>query len=927
MKKKVFISLLALFVITAFTYLYVLPSIVSNQKIQNFISEKIEQTTGAEIIIDTPILKTSLRPTVSFSIKNLTIKKENKDIFSLKNLDTNISFSKLYKKTITINKLGLEALYTNIDELLALFPADESKQKQSTQPSLPINIDALNANLFINNCQILASLNTDTKFSLIGKDLHIENKRNPKYVKFDIETNIVKDNQKIKLSLNDNNKFYIKDKKLFIEECPLSINDSKITIRSIASEEKFTISLFSKDFNIADGVSLLESNIFIPNGKELLAETQNIKGAADFYINLNTKGLRGEIDVKNANLNLKSLANMPVKVEQGSIKITPELVTLENFSGFYANKRENHLSLEGTVKDYLKTVDTELVISTIMTDDFTRNYLSKVTGCLITMTGDKPAGTRIEVYSKNTDIDIVYMAKLAAGNDILIEGASLSPTDYDRAIKADMHLKNNILNIESINYYIAQELNKDSKVKPILTLHGNVDIANNSNILDLGFKIPKPLPSEFLNVLIGQKIFRKGTISGELEYDNNGKYPILEGNLVANKVVIPSQRLFIRNGSFNTDNKNLNISSDGKFRRSEYKFTGTIANNMLFPIVIKNLQLDLEHIDIEKLLASFVAEPAQNTNEEKAQEEFLNTADNQAQEDESDTAALVFTPNMLIIERAALNLKSGKFKEILFGNLQATASLDKNGNLKVDSNKFDFAEGISSAKVRCDLSKPTFWVRLGAKDINSDIMATALMNLKREITGKASGLIILETDSSLKLNGEMKFAINNGTIEKVGLVEYALNFVSIFRNPMAMLSPTLVFDIVNVPEGKFDKINGDILIKDNIIKRIKIESTAPQLATLIMGRFDLETRDASLRIYTKFANKNKGITGVLRKLSLNSLANRVSFGSSSVENYYSAELEMLPSLEADEKDCQVYLTTVDGDVERNNFLSSLKKIK
>ena len=36
---------------------------------------------------------------------------------------------------------------------------------------------------------------------------------------------------------------------------------------------------------------------------------------------------------------------------------------------------------------------------------------------------------------------------------------------------------------------------------------------------------------------------------------------------------------------------------------------------------------------------------------------------------------------------------------------------------------------------------------------------------------------------------------------------------------------------------------------------------------------------------------------------------------------------MLPPLDADEKDCQVYLTTVDGDVERNNFLSSLNRIK
>ena len=925
MKKKIFVSLAIILAFILTSYLFILPKLVANQAFLDLIISKIEKSTGVQLKIDTLSLKTSIKPVISFSIEELSMTKDEMEILAIKDFHTKLSLTKIFKPTITINTFGVESFFSDVDKLLSLMPQQNTNPNKS-QKSF-VNIDALNGDFYINNCIILASINPETKIEVSGKNLAIDKNRNPKFVKFDIETLLTKGDEKIKITINDNDKFYIKDKKLFIRECPLTINNSKITIRSIASDEKFTVSLSSKDFNLADGVALLTSNIFIPNGKELLAETTHIKGNIDFYLKMNKNGLKGEIKVKPSSLNLKSLASMPININKGIIKISPELIELEDFSGYYANNKKNKLSIEGTIDDYLKTVKTNIVISTIMTNDFTKDYLSKVAGCQITMTGEQPVGTRIEVSTENTDIDIVYMAKLSSGNNILIEGASLSPTGYDRDIKADMLLRGNILNLKSINYYIAEELNRNSKVEPILTLHGNIDLANNSNILDVGFKIPKPLPSEFLNVLIGQKLFRKGTIAGELEYDNNGKYPVLEGNLIANKVVIPSQRLFIRNGSFTTDHNNLNFQSDGKFRRSEYNFSGSIANKILFPIIIKNLQLDLDHIDIEKLLASAVSTPTQNSSEEKAQEEFLNTADAQTQNDDSDTMAIEFKPNIVVLENASLNLKSGKFKEILFGNLQATASLDKNGNLKVDSNKFDFAEGISTAKIRCDLSKPTFWVRLGAKDINSDIMATALLNLKREISGKASGLIILESDASLKLNGEMKFAINNGTIEKVGLVEYALNFVSLFRNPMAMLSPSLIFDIVNIPEGKFDKISGDLLIKDNIIKRIKIESTAPQLATLIMGRFNLETRDASLRIYTKFANKNKGITGILRKLSLRNLANKVSFGSSSVENYYSAELEMLPKLDANEKDCQVYLTTVDGDVERNNYLSSLKKIK
>ena len=75
------------------------------------------------------------------------------------------------------------------------------------------------------------------------------------------------------------------------------------------------------------------------------------------------------------------------------------------------------------------------------------------------------------------------------------------------------------------------------------------------------------------------------------------------------------------------------------------------------------------------------------------------------------------------------------------------------------------------------------------------------------------------------------------------------------------------------------------------------------------------------------SNKGEGFAGFLRNLSLNSLASRITTSGRNDSNYYAAELSMLPSIDADEKDCQVFLTTVDGDVINFNFLSSLKRIK
>ena len=248
-------------------------------------------------------------------------------------------------------------------------------------------------------------------------------------------------------------------------------------------------------------------------------------------------------------------------------------------------------------------------------------------------------------------------------------------------------------------------------------------------------------------------------------------------------------------------------------------------------------------------------------------------------------------------------------------------------DLDLNSNRFDFAKGHSSAHVCCDLKKHKYHVKLGVKDVDSNLIATVLLNLPKEISGKASGIIDINTDDKLKLNGNIKFRVLNGTIGKIGLIEYVLNVASVFRNPIAMINPMLVFDLINVPNGEFEKIEGTLDIKNNVVDSIKIKSFAQYLSAYIVGSYNLEKQDASLRIYTKMSNKKKGFYGFLRGISLSNIASRVSIGARNDVNYYSHEISELPSIDAEEKDSQIFLTTVDGDVEHFNFLSSLKKLR
>ncbi len=901
--------LLALIVAGSITfYVKLLPYLISNQKVINVIENTAKKYTDLDINVENPKLTTGLNSKIAFGVDNIVISKANENILEIKKLDTLFSFSEIFSKTIIIDRIGADYIFADVNKLLKSLPA-ENKNEEKTNWTF----DFFDSVLYLNKSLIIYNPVSDTKIELTADNLNIDNReKSERYVHFNFNADILRDNKTVKISIKDDNKVVIKNKHIYVNSCPLIINYSKMFFNAWANKNDFEIDIYAKKFFIPDIIKLLETNIIENNVKESLSVLKNLNGNFDFNIQLKKDSINGNINFNKITAKLIALSDLPICITQGKVILNSKNINLSDFKGYYANKKNNEITMDGQVNDYLKTMKTNIVMRILLTDDFFSKYLSKTAGVNLSLKGN--SHSKIIIDSVNNKLDITMMGKIAKGDDILIEGQSLSPVNYDRALSTTMHLNGNILNIETIKYFIAKELNRQTtNVKPILTLNGNVNIVN-GNILDLGFNIPSPLPSEFLNVLIGQKIFKRGKFWGDMQYINTGKVPILKGHMEADKVLIPPQRIFLKYGKINTENNLIKLEAGGKYRRCNWEFNGSILNEVIFPIIIKHTSLIIDNIDIDRIMNA-LNNPVQKADYNS--EDIENVQDNN----------MTFDLGNLIVENAQVKILKGNYNEIDFSNIEANMTLDKNSIFNMSTNLFEIANGYTNAKVNCDLKNHKYYLRLGIKEVEADIMSSAILNLKREIQGKASGLIELNTDKTLKLNGDIKFKIENGTIQKIGLVQYVLNFASVFRNPITMISPSIFSDMINIPDGNFDKINGELKLKNNIIELMKIKSYSSSLSAFIVGWYNLENSDAILRIYTKFSNKNKGVGGFLRKISLNSLANRIPLKSRNDANYYAAELEQLPDIEADEKDCQIFVTKVDGDVEHNNFISSLKKIK
>ena len=892
-------------------YKWGIPAIVNNPTVINFVQKQASKILNADIKIQNPKLKTGIE--IEFNVDKFIIDKDGKNYLTLSDIETQFSLEKLYKRTIIVKKMLTKDIFIDAYNLSKIMP--EQKKKKNKKSSF-IGLDFYNTLLGVKNVDLIYHA-PDFYMDLKTKHAIFDRTEERKYLHLDFDLHLQKSGHKINISANDQNRIFMENHVAYVKDFPIEIEQSKIIINAVMTNKgKYELKVSAKNFNAKDVADIVNSNLVVANGSQMLEPIKDINGNVDFDVTINQGKLNGDIKINNVDFKVKPVLDLPVKITQGKVEIGEKDIEFKDFKGYYNNKKADTLSLKGYTKNYQRTCETRLESDIFVTNDFFKNYLSKMLGAPVELVGDSMS--KLIIKSVNGSVDVLWFFLLRENHGFKFGGQSMVLKDYKTFFKVDLSVVKNILKINTIDYHINKELKRG--LTPLVQINGNIDMANNMKILDLNLNMPRSLPSEFLNFIACQTIFKKGNVSGKMYIDNHGSFPVMKGEFNLDKVFVPAQRLYLRKAKLKAEGNKIALISEGRFRREQYKFDGYILNELRLPIIVKDVNLSLDNIDVEKILT----QEQGNNDTQNANTALVSTG---AEDEEESDVIPPFQKGLIVIEKCSLNLLKGVYKEINFGNVHADMTLDKNGILNLKSNRFDIADGYSSLRVNADLVKRKFNFKLGVKDVDSNIMATSILGLPEQISGKAKGFLDLTTDETLKLNGNIKFNIKDGTIGQVGYVEYILKVASLFRNPLAMISPSILADLVSVPDGKFDDITGEMTLEDNIIKRMNIKSTASELATFIIGRYDLNTNDATLRIYTKFSDKGKGFAGVLRNISLNSLASTLPTSARNESNYYANELSQIPTLEAGEERAQVFLTKVDGDIINYNFLSSLKRIK
>ena len=354
---KTVITLGSIIVVWFIFYLACLPVIISSSRTINLVENLVNKYTKLNLTVEKPVFKPHILPQAGFEVKNLVLKKDEQELMNIKNLETKVRFGKILFKNITLDKLTADNLTLDVDGLLNALPTPQTEQN-SEPAEFDWDIDFFNANLGVKKAFISYNYTPETKIRIGIKNAQLEQTPDAKYLHINTRTDIIQNNKPLlTFEVNDENKVKLQNKSIVVDNLQIDINKSIVTLASLINRKTFDVNVKSDRFFVKDIFDLVNSNLIIPNGKEMLSPLTNPGGAVSFDVKLHNDELSGTIGMKNARAAVKDLGALPLVMPKGLITIYPDRMVFSDFNGYYGKNKSNTIKVSGTIKDYYKTFD------------------------------------------------------------------------------------------------------------------------------------------------------------------------------------------------------------------------------------------------------------------------------------------------------------------------------------------------------------------------------------------------------------------------------------------------------------------------------------------------------------------------------------------------------------------------------------------
>lgn len=178
------------------------------------------------------------------------------------------------------------------------------------------------------------------------------------------------------------------------------------------------------------------------------------------------------------------------------------------------------------------------------------------------------------------------------------------------------------------------------------------------------------------------------------------------------------------------------------------------------------------------------------------------------------------------------------------------------------------------------------------------------------------------------LNGEGSFEVIDGRMPKLGSLEYLLKAGNLITGGITGLSINGIIDLITpLKTGNFEKISGNIKVKDGIANDINVYSKGNDLNMYMTGNYNISTLVADMEIYGSLSKNFSTLLGKIGNSSLNRLFNTIpGVNINEINPSSTSKINKIPNFDKTNV-LRVFKAEIFGDINGSNYVKSFRWIK
>ena len=701
----------------------------------------------------------------------------------------------------------------------------------------------------------------------------------------------------------------------------LSFTGSDIYKKMKIKDAKFEMN----NFNVAS-LSDITNHIALPADIQKNIEyISDLNGFVDIKGYMKNGGIYSDTKLDNVNFIFKPL-NAKVEILNGKANMRGDTLYLGQINSTISSMP---LYLNGSISNILKNPYLNLYTHAKLTQKFLDRVYNDNSVYPIKIKGDVKFGAsikgnpdRLHTTSKlniEEDSSIYYMgatlagASSAAGNS---EGISSNPVE----IITNAILTPNSANIKSLKYnQIITSQNKKTSIQNLLNASGTIKLLKDNILGFNNFKIKtsEPTNARIFNIVLKKPTIKQGLFTSDLTINGTSLAPYILGDLNITSVDIPFWDTTIRDIGLKFNEDYIELNSRGSILTNDISMLAQIVNNPNPPYIIENVLINADELNLNNIL-----EKIDDINTDKLRAKQV-----------QDENTITVTPEQIIIKDGQIKADKIIIKKVEATDFVSTLSLGEDKILK-DNFKFNIANGTVDGKISSNLSDMEMNSSMNINGTDAQIISENFFDMPGQMYGLVTGNLDIACKGSTSmdcvktLSGNGHFDVTDGRMPKLGSLEYLLKAANLVTGGITGLSINGIIDLITpLKTGNFDKISGDVKLKNGVATDIDVYSSGKELNMYLTGKYDIPSLVADMEVYGSLSKDFSTVLGKISNMSLNRLFNKIpGININEINPQSSSKINKIPNFDKNST-LRVFKAEIFGDINGSNYVKSFKWIK